>query len=182
MLGHGNGRIDTPFNYLATADLLFFHNFQRKFGPGHRFWSRLREHVEEGGSLLTIDSRQVLDESWVASSHPFPEVAVWGDPSGKPEDTAGELVVWGGHPAIGDVAGETGFASDFYHGASLEPGIEGHVLVHNGSGRPGRSRWPGRSAREGSYSGVQFHPHFDPVEGAERRLLEGVMRWLAGAG
>ncbi len=182
MLGHGNGRIDTPFNYLATADLLFFHNFQRKFGPGHRFWSRLREHVEEGGSLLTIDSRQVLDESWVASSHPFLK---WrfgairqGNRKTRPENWSFGADI----RRFGDVAGETGFASDFYQGASLEPGIKGLVLVHNGSGRPGRSRWPGRSAREGSYSGVQFHPHFDPVGGAERRLLEGVMRWLAGAG
>ena len=175
MPGGATGKIDILLNSLELADIFFSFYFRREFGPKHKFWDLLRQHAEEGGTLFICDARRKLNPRWIAGGHPFPEIAVWGDPT---EDPGNELTICEGHPAKGDAPGEARFESSLYDGGSLEPGDGGSVLARNASGRPVAVAGEVGKGRV-VFSCFFFHPLRDPALGAKRQFLQGIFRWLA---
>ena len=175
MPGGATGKIDILLNSLELADVFFFYDFRRQFGPKHKFWDLLRQHVEEGGTLFITDARRKVNPRWISGGHPFPEITVWGKPT---EDPGNELTICEGHPATGDAPGEARFESSLYHGGSLEPGDRGSVLARNASGRP--VAVAGEVGKGRVVFGCFFCHHLrDPARGTKRQLLQGIFRWLA---
>lgn len=174
MPGGATGKIHFLLNSLELADCFFFHDFKREFAPTHKFWELLQEHVARGGTLFISDARRVVNDRWIAGGHPFAEIAVWGRPE---EDAGPELTVCDGHAAIGEAQPEAGFHSDFYHGASLEPGDRGSVLARNAAGRPVAVAGDVGKGRV-VFAGFYYHPHRPPLKDTERQLVEGIFRWL----
>ena len=72
MPGGATGKIDILLNSLELADAFFFHDFNREFGPKHKFWDLLLQHVDTGGTLFISDARWIVKERWIAGGHPFP--------------------------------------------------------------------------------------------------------------
>jgi hypothetical protein len=177
MPGGNTGKIDILLNSLELADVFFFHDFKREFGPKHKFWKMLHQHVETGGALFVSDARHGVNSRCIAGGHPFPEISTWG---GVPENVPGdELTICEGHPAIGKAPAEAQFACSFYNGTSLEPGERGSVLVRNASGKPVAVAGEVGKGRV-VFGSFFYHPHMDPVKETQRQLVEGILRWLAG--
>ena len=174
--GGASGKMEILFTSLELADVFFFYDFRRAFGPEHGVWERLRRYVEEGGALFISDVRPKVSPRWLAGGHPFPEVALWGNP---PEGPGNELTVCEGHPAIGAAPGEAPFESGLYQGGSLEPGDRGYVLARNAAGRPVAVAGEVGKGRV-VFSSFFFHPLRDPARGTKAEFLQGVFRWLAG--
>ena len=184
---HGNCALSLLFTYLEGADIMLFNQFQRKFRPGHPFLEALRRHVEEGGGLLLTDNSGGGHDQQIVSTHPFPEIAVRGEPAAVDETGIPELTVYGSHRATRGVADRTRFALTAhehkghrhlsYEGRTFESGPEGEVLVRNEGGAPvviAGQVGLGRVVLSGLFYGVG-----GPTEGPERSIYEGSLRWLA---
>ena len=168
-------------NYLAGADVVLFLNHNRTLAPGHEFLGSLRDFVEKGGNLLIGDSRLKSKNSWLVSSHPFPEVAVRRTSAQKATSNSGkthELVITTSHPAVGKLTERTRFTSQAYEGVTFEPGENGVVLLRNASNEPvcvaghvGKGRVVLTALHYGNKT---------PLEGAEKQLNQEIVRWLGG--
>jgi uncharacterized membrane protein len=167
---------------------MLFQGFRRKFRPNHPYLDALREHVQEGGGLLLADNSARGDDRQIVSTHPFPEIAVRGEPTTEVERGIPELIVHGEHPITGELRDRTRFPVTVfehkghrhlsYEGGTFEPGPEGHVFVRNASGDPvlvAGQVGKGRVVMSGFYYGTG-----GAIEGPERRIYEGALRWLAG--
>jgi len=161
-------------SYLGGADVLLLQNFNESFAADHQFVRDLQAYVKGGGGLLLGH-----DTAWFMAS-PFEEVAVRGYPQNMVEAERHvvntDLVTAVAHPALGDVAPDTRFGTEFYDHMIFVPGPQGRVLVRNTFGDPvyvAAEVGQGRVVYSGCYYGYGGQP-----EGVERQVLEGVLRWL----
>jgi hypothetical protein len=139
---HGNCAMSLFLTYLEGADIMMFQGFRRKFRPGHPYLDALRKHVEEGGGLLVTDPGAGGGDREIGSTHPFPEIAVRGEPASVGATEIPELIVEGKHPITGGLADKTRFPTPVfehkdhrhlsYAGSTFEPGPEGQVRNTSG--------------------------------------------------
>ena len=162
--------------YLQGADVLVLQNFNEELDLDHPFIRALRKYVENGGGLLIGH-----DTGWFMFN-PFEEVAVRGYPEHNVEAERHvintDLVTDMAHPALGKIPVNTRFSTEFYDHMIFVPGPKGQVIVRNTFGDPvyvvgevGK----GRVVFSGCYYGYKR-----PLEGTEREVFHGVVRWLAG--
>jgi len=178
-LGEASGLAPFPVRRLTPALLeavrvLVVPQPRQRSAFGRSTRLALREWVEEGGRLLVthdmVGIRGLLSV--------VPEICRRG--TGFPRSRSWRVVA--SHPAVAGLP-EGLQTHSYYDHITLEPGPAGEVLAEDEEGRP--VLVVGRFGR-GKYAALGLIPGLAPddretmPEGAERRLVESLVWWLAG--